>query len=393
MLNKYHQPYIVKKVAPFKIDDLTIPYPEFLPRLYNFCIELGFRKGYIMPSRAFCSDENQGLPIILLTKHFGTFPFNHGRVGGLLAVDRHGPHSHHGDDLVILQASHVGYDPDTGKYGTYRRPQVSGDHLSVSCGKLTHVITPYLDQYLFARERIFLSKDEQGRCLITSKNFFIDFGTHPVEKGLVLKLSNIVDEDSQGIIRPVATASTTQSYEISKHFQERLDKAGYQWHGGIGKSIGSLLTSDLFYFKEDFHETGDSILLEKNLLEFMPDIVSARYPALRVAKTSIQLEFARVVQSIRMEEAYQNKNLLYVAGLNIDIPAYEGFPQTTYFTPWAAHIQLEGGTPSQYNLPLEQDDLFAKLMEQSAKNPDQLDLKKSIQHMLQAPRLDIKSFR
>jgi hypothetical protein len=154
-----------------------------------------------------------------------------------------------------------------------------------------------------------------------------------------------------------------------------------------------LLTSDLFYFKEDFHETGDSILLEKNLLEFMPDIVSARYPALRVAKTSIQLEFARVVQSIRMEEAYQNKNLLYVAGLNIDIPAYEGFPQTTYFTPWAAHIQLEGGTPSQYNLPLEQDDLFAKLMEQSAKNPDQLDLKKSIQHMLEAPRLDIKSFR
>jgi hypothetical protein len=344
-----------------------------------------------MPSRAFCSDENQGLPIILLTKHFGTFPFNHGRVGGLLAVDRHGPHSHHGDDLVILQASHVGYDPDTGEYGTYRRPQMSGKVLSVSCGKLTHVITPYLDQYLFARKRIFLYKDDQGRCLITAKNLFIDFGSHPVEKGLVLKLSNIVDQDNQGIIRPVATASTTQSYEVSEQFKQRLDKSGYQWQGGPGKSIGQLLTSDLFYFKEDFHETGDSILLEKNLLEFMPDIVSAKYPALRVAKTSIQLEFARVVQSIRREESYLNRNLLYVAGLNIDIPEYEGYPQTTYFAPWAAHVQLEGGTPSRYIHPLEQVELFTKLMGLSAKNPDQFDLKESIQRMLEAPRLDIKS--
>ena len=392
MLNKYHEPYILRKVAPFKINDLTIPYPEFVPRLYNFCHELGFRKGRIMPSRAFCSDENQGLPIILLTKHFGTFPFNHGRVGGMLAANRHGPHSHHGDDLVILQASHVGYDPNSGEYGTYRRPQMSGDNLSVSCGKLTHVITPYLNQYKFARERIFLRKDEKGRCLITAKNFFIDFGTHPVEKGLVLKLSKIVDQDNQGVIHPVATASTTQSYEVSQRFKKRIDETGYKWHSGPGKSIGSLLTSDLFYFKVDFHQTDDSILLEKNLLEFMPDIVSAKYPPLRVAKTSIQLEFARVVQTIRREEAYKGRNLLYVAGLNLDIPEYEGFPQTNYFVPWAAHVQLAGGTPSKYTHPLEQDELFAKLMGQSAKNPDQVDLKESIQRMLQAPRLDIKAF-
>ena len=57
-----------------------------------------------MPSRAFCSDESQGYPIILITKHFGTFPFNHGLVGGIVATDRHAPHSHHGKDLVIIQA-------------------------------------------------------------------------------------------------------------------------------------------------------------------------------------------------------------------------------------------------------------------------------------------------
>ncbi len=390
MLNKYREPYIVKEVAPFKINGLAIPYPEFVPRLYNFCKALDFRKGYIIPSRAFCSDENQGLPIILLTKHFGTFPFNHGRVGGILAVNRHGPHSHHGDDLVIVQASHVGYDPDTGEYGTYHRPQLSGNDLCVSCGKLTHVISPYLERYHFARDRTFLRRDESGRCLITTKNSLVDFGSHPVDQGLVLKLSNIVVEDEQGVIRPVTSASTTQTYEVSENFKQRLDAAGYEWKGGQGESIGKWLTSDLFYFKVDFHETDDSILLEKNLIEFMPDIVSAKYPPLRAAKTNIQLEFGRVVESIRRGEEYRGRNLLYIAGLNVDISEHGGFPPTNYFVPWAAHVQLKGGTPLEYTHPIEQEDLFAKLMEQSPENPDQADLKENIQRMLKAPRFDIR---
>ena len=390
MFNKYREPFVVREVAPFKIDGLAIPYPEFVPKLYNFCVVLGFHKGYIMPSRAFCSDENQGLPIILLTKHFGTFPFNHGRVGGMLAVDRHGPHSHHGDDLVIVQATHVGYDPDTGEYGTYKRPQIAGDNSCVSCGKLTHVITPYLDRYHFARERIFLSKDAQGRCLITTKASFIDFGSHPVESGLVLKLSNIVDQDNQGIIRPVSSASTTQTYEVSLSFQKRMENQGYEWRTGYEDTIGEHLTSDLFFFKENFHSTDDSIFIERQLLEFMPDIVSAKYPSLRAAKTTVQLEFARVVASIRGGDEYKGRNLLYIAGLNIDIPENDSYPPHNYFVPWAAHIQLASDTPEEYTHPIEQEELYAILMSQSAENPDQADLKENIRTILKAPRLDIK---
>ena len=393
MFNAYREPYVVREVAPFNIDGLAIPYPEFVPRLYNFCRELGFQKGRTMPSRAFCSDENQGLPIILLTKHFGIFPFNHGRVGGMLAVGRHGPHAQHGDDLVIVQASHVGYDPDSGEYGAYKRPYLSGDNRCASCGKLTHVISPYLERYFFARERIFLSRDENGRCLITTKNSFVDFGSRPVEHGLVIKLSNIVAQDNQGIIRPISAASTTQTYEVSPAFRHRLQEQNYTWKSGIGESIGKLLTSDLFYFKENFHETDDSILLERNLIEFMPDIVSARYPSLRAAKTNIQLEFARVVESIRRCDEYKGRNLLYIAGLNIDISEYKGFPPTNYFVPWAAHVQLQGGTPDEYTHPVEQQVLFARLMAQSSINPDQTDLKEKIHSMLKAPRLDIRSSR
>lgn len=391
MFNKYRDVYVVREIAPFKIDGLAIPYPEFVARLYNFCMELGFRKGLIMPSRAFCSDENQGLPIILLTKHFGTFPFNHGRVGGIMAVDRHGPHSHHGEDLMILQASHVGYDPESGVYGTYNRPQMMGHCLSDSCGKLIHVIRPYLEQYLFARDRIFLHKDDHGHCLITVKNSFIDFGSHPVAQGLVLRLNNIVEEDNMGIIRPYKSASTTQTYKVSNTFKRRLEECNYKWRSGAGQSIGVLLSADLFFFREDFHETDDFILLERNLIEFMPDIVSAKHPALRAAKTNIQLEFARVVESIRRSNDYKGKNLLYIAGLNIDISESENLPVMNYFVPWAAHVQLKDGTQEEYIHPIEQDELYAKLIAQSSENLDQSDLKEGIRRILKAPPLDIRS--
>jgi hypothetical protein len=111
-------------MGDFKISERMMRFSLFVPRLYNLCRSYGFEKGMIMPSRAFCSDENQGFPIILITKHFGAFPFNHGMVGGIVATDRHGPYAHHGKDLVIIQASHVGYEPETGQFGTYRWLQV-----------------------------------------------------------------------------------------------------------------------------------------------------------------------------------------------------------------------------------------------------------------------------
>ena len=77
----------------FPVNPFAMRYTSFAPRLFNFCLSLGMEPGNIMPSRAFCSDENQGYPIILLAKHFGTFPFDHGRVGGIVAIDRHRPHS------------------------------------------------------------------------------------------------------------------------------------------------------------------------------------------------------------------------------------------------------------------------------------------------------------
>jgi hypothetical protein len=196
-----------------------------------------------------------------------------------------------------------------------------------------------------------------------------------------------------GIIQPVTAASTSQVYEVSDEFRQSIDATNYQWKSGAGEPIGDLLTEDLFFFREDFHETDESILLERNIIEFMPNIVTAPNPPLRAATINLQLEFTRVVESIRRGTEYKGRNLLYIAGLNLDISEYDDFPATNYFVPWAAHIQLEGEGPAEYAHPMEQDELYANLMTHSIENPDQVNLKEEIGRMLKIPHYDIRSQR
>ncbi len=52
-------------VDDFQIGERAMRYSLFAPRLYNYCLSLGFQRARMMPSRAFCSDESQGYPVIL----------------------------------------------------------------------------------------------------------------------------------------------------------------------------------------------------------------------------------------------------------------------------------------------------------------------------------------
>jgi len=146
-------------LGAYQMVKVAIRYSEFVPRAYNLAKSLGFTAGKMIPSRAFCSDESQGYPIILMAKHFGTFPFNHGSVGGVIATDRHGPHAHHGKDLIIIHASHVGYDPKSKTFGIYRRLQTDNHDDTTSCGKICGVLQWYQKEYEFAKENILLSRE------------------------------------------------------------------------------------------------------------------------------------------------------------------------------------------------------------------------------------------
>lgn len=362
----------------FKLDGMMIRYSQFVPRLYNYCLSLGMEAGKIMPSRAFCSDESQGFPIILLAKQFGAFPFNHGRVGGIVSTDRHGPHAAHGEDMMMIQASHVGYDPDSQTFGIYRRIQTHDCHHSSNCGKISGTLKWYLDEYHFACNNIFLERDENGQYLISINNLLLDRNRH---EGLFLELEKLISFDANGKVDLIRSLSTAQTFRVSNDFVQHIkataNESVFKEHKQI---IGVLLMPELFKFKRNIanEDNEGPNHLEKNLLGPMPWIVTHPAPALAAAQILTQAEFDRTYRTILNEPSYRNRNLLFISGLNIDIsPSEQQIFPLTKFVPWAAYVQKSDGT----HLIIEQQELFDMLMKQDVHNERQIDLEKEISIM------------
>jgi len=358
----------------FKIENHMLCYNNFMPRLYNWCVSLGFQPGKIIPSRAFCSDESQGFPIILMAKHFGAFPFNHGRVGGIVSVDRHGPFAEHGQDMMLIQASHVGYDPESGQFGTYRRLHTEHEEHTCDCGKIGLLVEQYASEYRYACDNIRLLRHD-GRPALLIDNCLL--GRTRTE-GLFLIADNLVQGAVNRILpKPLAARSTGSVYPVSDALLARLGDAAWPAQGST--AIGALLAPEDFYFRRDWDEF-DTVQnqLEFNLIPAMPWIVTDKHPLLMAARANTLAEFDRTYRSLVQSPAMRKRNLLFVAGLNIDISPTSGvdFPLTK-FVPWAAYVQ-QAKAAGQV---LEQDDVLQQLAAQSNINSAQLDLERSIQTM------------
>jgi len=347
-------------VDDFQLGERAMRYSLFAPRLYNYCMSLGFRRGLMMPSRAFCSDETQGYPVILIMQHFGVFPFDHGRVGGRVATDRHGPHAHHGEDLVIVQASHVGYDPASRRFGVYPRARTAGRGFGDNCGKLCAVLQWYQGEYDHARQNILFGAIEDKPAVFIDNHLLIP--DRP--EGLFLRLDELIAGSQSG---PIKILSTSKAFLAAPILVETLPADIWKY----GRTpIGDRLTADMFFFRRTPIEGPEGHdLLETSLAPAMPALVTSARPALDAARYHTQVEFDRTYRSLQGAPEYRGKNLLFVAGLNIDVSPPEGVPfPLTKFVPWAAYRQLrEGGSTL-----LEQDALVEALMRQPISNPDQI---------------------
>lgn len=366
-----HRASVSSALQSFRLDGRMLCYNKFVPKLYNWCLSLGFTPGKIMPSRAFCSDESQGFPIILLAKHFGAFPFNHGRVGGIVSIDRHAPYADHGKDLLLLQASHVGYDPDNGEFGTYRRLYSEDEHRGCSCGKIGRIIEWYATEYAYACENIRLLRHEGQPALL------IDYQL--IGKARRMGLSLIFEKLVQGaeeetLPSPLSTRSTGQIFPASPQLIARIGESA--WPQTDSLEIGKHLIAEDFYFQQHDYHPQDQ--LEQNLHAPMPWILTSPHPLLTAACANTQVEFDRTYRSLVQAPAMQRKNLLFVAGVNIDISPSQGehFPLTK-FVPWAAFLQREDGTREI----LEQDELLERLGVAASTNPAQINLEQAIDTM------------
>lgn len=379
---------IKARIANFRMDHYWFRYSDFVPRLYNWSLDLGFEKGKIMPSRAFCSDESQGYPIILLAKHFGAFPFNHGQVGGIMSCDRHRPHSHHGKDLVILHASHVGYEQSSKTYGQYRRIHSENSECSSNCGKIFGVLDWYLKEYEFAKNHIFIDL-RTDHCLITIDNQYLS-SNHKLS--LILALEKMIeqhheDEFSEGEYIPISIQSTSRTFMGTKYLFKHMD---WFFKKNSGKQpIGDALLPEYFSYRKELQADYKGLhQIEQNLLRAMPWIVTSSNPMLTAAQVNTQAEFDRAFRSISQEPSYKGRNLLYISGLNIDIsPEQNQDYVLTKFIPWAAYVQLESGE----KYILEQKDLFETLTRYDIENSTQVELDVVIKHMQKADPVDLST--
>jgi hypothetical protein len=355
------------------MEECYFHYSSFVARLYNWCKSLGFEMEHIIPSQIFCSDESQGYPTILITKHFGIFPFNHGYINGIMAAERHKSHAHRDKDLLIVQASHVGYEPDQQRFGLYRRIQTEQEVCSPNCGKIHAVLKWYLSEYEYACNNIFIDMYEDHCHLILSNQYL----SSPKKPSLVLLLDKMLKLQPDGDIVPLSNQVVPNTFLASNEFFTHIQDF-FSIEEGI-VPIGAALLADYFIYQSNHSNEGlDSLQqLEANLMDSMPWIVTSSEPLLIAAQVNIQVEFDRTYRSILQEPAYQGRNLLYVAGLNINTSPTKGqlFPPSK-FVPWAAYVQLETGE----SYVLEQDDLFKCLNKCSTKNPEQISMEEVTLH-------------
>jgi hypothetical protein len=364
-------------MGDLKLGRMAIRYSQFVPKLYNYCLSLGFQRDRIMPSRAFCSDESQGYPIILMAQNFGTFPFDHGVVGGKVATDRHGPHAHHGEDMVIVQASHVGYDPERKRFGVYPRRRTNDGAFGATCGKMAAVLDWYRREYGHAREDVRLGAVDGVEAVVID-NALLDPNR---AEGLFLKLDRFIDPARP---EPLHVLATSKAFAVAPSL--RSGRPDVDWAAPL-RPIGSHLTADMFWFR---HEPAvgpeGHDLLEAAIAPAMPELVTSPHPELDAARYHTQLEFDRAYRSILREPAYRGKNVLFVSGLNVDVSPSGGllFPLTK-FVPWAAYVRMRDGT----SFTLEQDALFNVLARQSAENADQISFDGAIATMSAAEGIEL----
>jgi hypothetical protein len=363
-------------MGDLRLGGMAIRYSLFVPKLYNYCLSLGFQRSRMMPSRAFCSDESQGYPVILMAQHFGTFPFDHGRVGGKVATDRHGPHAHHGEDLVIIQASHVGYDPSGQRFGVYPRPRTAHGGFGANCGKLSGVLAWYQQEYARACADLKLGLAHGAPAV------FIDNAlTDPRRTdGLFLRLDRLVDPAAP---EPVRILSTSKAFAAAPALRESFPSDIWT---AEPRPIGALAPEFFSFRRAPVVGPEGHDQLEEALAPAMPTLVTSANPALDAARYHTQLEFDRTYRTIQREPAYQDKSVLFVSGLNVDVSPTEGllFPLTK-FVPWAAYARLRDGR----SFVLEQDALYAALMAQPTENAEVISFDAAIETMAAAEGVEL----
>ncbi|MFH0782604.1 MAG: hypothetical protein V2B20_11745, partial [Pseudomonadota bacterium] len=265
-----------------------------------------------------------------------------------------------GSDAIVVLSTKVSYEQHWGGYNGLPEQYSRENSGPTKEETPSDFILPYLQQYQLAQTHIHLNADAAGRVLISFPNFLIQPQEDTQGGNLRLKIVNIAEPSPEGLLEPHHRSGAFITYRVAPLLKQTLDAENFPFHVNRSTPIGEYLSPELFYFLDPAESTGNRSPFSSLLLPLMPWIVTHRTPHL--AATLVHLEKNFTGERAMFAATGQNdlRNLLCVAGLDIDMKGFRGRKES-YFVPWRACWKRQGYCYGDI-YPLLQDDLFVALM-------------------------------
>lgn len=314
---------------------------DLVPRLKKLCLSLGFHAPILVKS--------------------GKLAPPGGRLGNSLGDAVPAPQDlTHQYDAIIVLSTKVPYEQNWGGYSGLPGQQNLEKRHAEKEETPAGFIHPYLRQYQFAQTHIHLSCNSTGQYLITLPDYLIHDKKAHDRHFLQVEIAKIAEPDDQRQYLPVAVSGALVTYPITPRFRQAMDAKNFPWKTGRNCPIGEHLTPEYFCFTESAEPSRSQNPFSPMLLPLMPWIVAHKTPQLAATLVHLQSDFFRTRELFAATGSDDLRNLLCVAGLDIDMKGFRGRTER-YFVPWQACWKRHGYCYGNI-YPLLQNDLYVALM-------------------------------
>ncbi len=330
------------KIPSCKITGRLIPAYDFLPRLQKLCLSLGFNH-----------------PIILKTGQLALPDENNRNVESMSVIETLAEIQ--GPDTIVVQSTKVPYEKHWGGYSGFPAQYSLARKGAKTEETPSDFILPYLQQYQLAQNQIHIRTDNSDRVLITLPDFFVFPQKDPSERNLRVNIEKFVESDAAGHYVPLHCSGGLLSFVVAGQLAKTINDGDFQRKTGGSLPIGKHLSSEMFSFIESSGSHCSSFA--DLLLPIMPWIVAHKTPHLAATLVLLQHNFERKREMFAATGTNDLRNLLCVAGLDIDMRGFRGRTERC-FVPWQACWKRHGHCYGDI-YPLLQDDLYVALMNYS----------------------------
>lgn len=331
----------VPHIPVCKIRDRLVSTYEFFPRLQKLCSALGFNNDTIeksgrlhLPSE---TSENNALLRSLSQPQ--------GRDDGR--------------DRIIILSTTVPYEQSWGGYdglpGQYFVEQSKNRKVETP----SDFIRPYLQQYQFAQEHILLGCDYSGNYVVKLPDYLIWEQNGACGKTLRVLIERIAEPNTDGQFVPIFVSGHIVTFPLASHLHHVIDQQQILCNLGIVNPIGKHLHAEFFQFVHPADHADNSNPFASMLLPLMPWIVTHKTPHLAASLVHLRNNFSEVCKVFAATGTDDLRNLLCVAGLEIDMIGFRG-RSSGYFVPWQACWKRYGHCYDNI-YPLDQDDFLVAL--------------------------------